>query len=361
MNAAVVEKVSVRYRDALRIHTEAAPLFEKSRNHALRGKFHNEFATVLKNIGLAERREDYIDRALVEYAAASFHFEEAGHQRFLGVVENNLGFLFVHLGRYEDAHDHLSRARAAAVALKDKGLVAQFDDSRAKAFLGEGRNAEAESLARACVRSLDQGGEQSLLAGSLITLGTALARLKRNEEALTSLRRGAEIAEQAGDPDTAGIASLTIVEELQSVVSQPERREYYLRAESMLARSQHSGVLTRLGECARKILTSETIPVDNKLQAGISIGNGHKHAAAAGLSSSAEPWADSTLEDLVLQYEGDLIRRALEVSKGSVTRAARLLGITHQGLAFIINGRHKSLLAIRTPVKTRRRSIIRYR
>ena len=76
LNAAVVEKVSVRYRDALRIHTEAAPLFEKSRNHALRGKFHNEFATVLKNIGLAERREDYIDRALVEYAAASFHFEK---------------------------------------------------------------------------------------------------------------------------------------------------------------------------------------------------------------------------------------------------------------------------------------------
>ena len=211
------------------------------------------------------------------------------------------------------------------------------------------------------MRSLGQGGEQSLLAGSLITLGTALARLERNEEALTSLRRGAEIAEQAGDPDTAGIASLTIVEELESVVPQPERRNYYLRAESMLSRSQHSGVLARLGECARKILTSETNPVDNKLQAGISIGNGHKHAAAAGLSSSAEPWADSTLEDLVLQFEGDLIRRALEVSKGSVTRAARLLGITHQGLAFIINGRHKSLLAIRTPVKTRRRSIIRYR
>ena len=134
LNAAVVEKVSVRYRDALRIHTDAAPLFEKSTNHALRGKFHNEFATVLKNIGLAERREDYVDRALVEYAAASFHFEEAGHQRFQGVVENNLGFLFVHLGRFDDAHEHLGRARAAAVALKDRGLVAQFDDSARQGF-----------------------------------------------------------------------------------------------------------------------------------------------------------------------------------------------------------------------------------
>ena len=362
LNAAVVEKVSVRYRDALRIHTDAAPLFEKSTNHALRGKFHNEFATVLKNIGLAERREDYVDRALVEYAAASFHFEEAGHQRFQGVVENNLGFLFVLLGRYEDAHKHLGRARAAAVALKDQGLVAQFDDSRAKAFLGEGRNTEAESVARACVRSLEQGGEQSLLAGTLITLGTSLARLDKTSDALTTLRRGIDVAEQAGDPDTAGLAALTIVEELESVVAQPERRAYYLRAESMLARSQHAGVQSRLGECARRILANEeALRLEGSLPNAVSIGNGHKHSAAVAAATDAAPWTGGSLEDLVLNFEGDLIRRALEVSRGSVTRAARLLGITHQGLAFIINGRHKSLLAIRTPVKPRRKSIIRYR
>ena len=101
---------------------------------------------------MAEHREDYIDRALVEFAAAGFHFEEAGNQRNLGVVENNLGFLFVHLGRYQDAHEHLGRARAVAVALKDQALVAQFDDSRAKAFLGEKRYAEAEAISRASVR-----------------------------------------------------------------------------------------------------------------------------------------------------------------------------------------------------------------
>ena len=94
LNLAIVEKVSTRYEDALRIHTEAAPLFDESRNHALKGKFHNEFATVLKDLGLAERRQDYVDRALVEYAAASFHFEQADHKRFLAAVENNLGSCF---------------------------------------------------------------------------------------------------------------------------------------------------------------------------------------------------------------------------------------------------------------------------
>ena len=71
LNKAVVEQVSSRSKEALRILSESEPLFETSSNHALRGKFHNEFATVLKNIGLAERREDYIDRALMQYTAAS--------------------------------------------------------------------------------------------------------------------------------------------------------------------------------------------------------------------------------------------------------------------------------------------------
>ena len=358
LNAAIVEKVSVRYRDALKVHTSAAPLFERSSNHALRGKFHNEFAGVLKRIGVAEHREDYVDRALVEYAAASFHFEEAGHQRFHGVVENNLGFLFLQVGKYEDAHKHLSRARAAAVALKDQGLVAQFDDTRAKAFLGEGRNTEAEAIARSSVRSLEQGGEQSVLAGALITHGTALARVKSNESALAELKRGMIVAEQAGDPDSAGIAALTIIEELHPFVPHADLREYYLRAESVLRRSQDSGVRTRLGECARQILISEKRPErDSPSKAAFA----RAQASPQPKSAAVEPAAGASLEELVLNYEGDLIRQALETSRGSVTRAARLLGITHQGLAFILNGRHKSLLSIRTPVKPRRRSIIRYR
>jgi DNA-binding NtrC family response regulator len=72
------------------------------------------------------------------------------------------------------------------------------------------------------------------------------------------------------------------------------------------------------------------------------------------------PATGLSLEDEVLKYEGELIRAALEQTGGSVTRAARLLRVTHQGLAFILNGRHSDLLAIRTPVKRRRKSIIRF-
>jgi DNA-binding NtrC family response regulator len=112
----------------------------------------------------------------------------------------------------------------------------------------------------------------------------------------------------------------------------------------LLAQSQERRLKTRLGECARRVLL-----------AGLE-STGTAELSNAPLSMSA----GFSLDAEVLRYEGSLIRKALEDSGGSVTRAARLLGVTHQGLAFILNGRHSDLLSIRTPVKKRKRSIIRH-
>ena len=87
---AMVERSAKRYHDALRLQTKAAPLFDESTSHALRAKFHNGLAITLDVLGTSEKREDFIDRALVEYTAASFHFEQAGHIRYCACVENNL-------------------------------------------------------------------------------------------------------------------------------------------------------------------------------------------------------------------------------------------------------------------------------
>jgi tetratricopeptide (TPR) repeat protein len=361
LNAAIVEKRSTRYREALRIHTEAAPLFEKSSYVALKGKFHNEFATVLKILGLAERREDFIDRALMQYTAASVEFEKVNHKRFLAAVENNLGGLFVHLEKFEDAHQHLDRARSVLTNFRDKGLGAQVEDTRARAFLAQGSLDQAETVARGAVRILREGDEQSLLVGALTTHATALARLARQSEALSLLNEAVKLAVQAGDPESGGIAALTIVEELTSSVTPAELRNYYRNAESALTQSQHPGIRFRLGECARSLLATESrennpLSQPENFQAlSANVGSVAHQETAAEVGSPTR-----SLEEQVLSYEGDLIKRALQAADGSVTRAARMLGITHQGLAFILNGRHKNLLPARKPAKPRRRSIIRY-
>jgi tetratricopeptide (TPR) repeat protein len=300
---------------------------------------------------------------LVEYSASIYYFEQAGNTRFLAMVENNVGYLFVRLGRFQEAHSHLDRVRSLFTALKDKGMVAQVDDTRARALIAQGLFAKAEKVASGAVKGLQEGDELSLLAGALTTHGTALARLGNFSKARVTLEKAIRTAHTAGDPESGGVAALSMVEELKQQLPISDLFAYYRIAESELTKSQHPEIQNRLGQCARSLLGHESFLAPDKGDANFSRSTGDvsaKTEATTDLENASVLTTDASLEEQVLQYEGTLIRKALETSDGSVTRAARTLGITHQGLAFILNGRHKDLLAARKPVKPRRRSIIRF-
>lgn len=255
VRCADVERAAIRLNDALRVLTEAAPLVEESSNHSLKGRFHNTLAVVLKNLGASEKRQDYIDRALVEFAAASYHFEQTGHTRFRARVENNLGFLYLQLKRHTESHRHLDRARRLFSSVKDYGSVAQVDETRARLLLAQGRNSEAERVVRSAVHAQEKGGEQALLVESLTTHGITLARLEQTERARRALYRAIEAASLVGDNERAGLAAITILEELSGQLSANEITNIYERAASLLSHSQHLDTLLRLLACSRQALT----------------------------------------------------------------------------------------------------------
>ncbi|HEY6120054.1 MAG TPA: tetratricopeptide repeat protein, partial [Pyrinomonadaceae bacterium] len=249
--------------------------------------------------------------------------------------------------------DHLNNARSLFVKLKDKGMVAHVDETWTRSLLGEGRYEEANKTIARAIRIFEEGDESSALAEALTTQGTVLARLGKCDDALSVFDRALTVAENAGDRHSKGLSTLTLIEELSSSVPGKTLRQYYQQAEASLAGVQNPGIRARLGDCARRILKAES-ESQNQPNVESDLPAFHVHGRKQHVEFSC------ALEDEVLRYEGDLIKRALESSGGSVTRAARLLGITHQGLAFILNGRQKSLLGARKPVKPRRRSIIRY-
>ncbi|HLL73219.1 MAG TPA: sigma 54-interacting transcriptional regulator [Pyrinomonadaceae bacterium] len=216
-----------------------------------------ERAIVLEELSTGENRRDYADAALIDYAAASFHFEQAGHLRFYARVENNIGFLHYKLARYADAHEHLNRARQLFTRLNDSGSAAQVDDTCARVFLGQKQDVEAERIARRAVQSLENGGQQSLLAEALTTHGTALARLGKRVEARAVLQRAFDLAERAGDLEGAGVAELATLEELGEHLTIAELRAIYELADHLLARTQHPGILERLRAAARRVIAAE--------------------------------------------------------------------------------------------------------
>lgn len=335
----MVEMAAHRLNEALRILNGASPLVDEGTDHALKGSFHNLFAVLLKNLAAAENRQDYIDRALIEYAAASFHFEQAGHIRYQGCVDINLGFLFSIIGRFAEAHKHLDRARDLFLAIGDNVHLAQVNDTRARAMLSEGRLAEAEKFSRSAVKTLDKGDEQALLAEALTTYATVLARTGKEPSARLQIQRAIETAETAGDLEGAGRAQLTFIEELNTQSPMKDLVMVYRAAIGSLKNSQDASTTKRLISCA-EILFDALTGLDQTEELGEST------------------WEGFSLKQYVRQSEGSVIERALRDAGGSVTRAARLLGFNHhQSLIHLINSRHRELLNARSSVRPRRRQI----
>ena len=349
VRSAIVEKEATRYGVAFNILIEAAPLFETISDHALKGKFHNEYGAVLTLLSEVEHREDYIDHALVEYTAASFHFERAGHDRYHACVENNLGYLYSTVGRYSEAHEHLNRARRLLVNLKDTVHVAQVDETRARAMLAEGCNADAERIARGAVDTLEKGDHQHLLAEALTTHGTALARLGQHQQARLTLHRAIVAAEQAGDTEGAGQATLTAINELTPLFPARELSQMYERASVLLATSQHPTTRARLTECAGHVIRA--ISANLKSEVGTERTEEFRPPVS---------WHKFHFWTEIRRYEAYLIERALKEAGGIVTRGAQLLGFKHhQSLNALLQGRHEKLLHLRSPIEPRKRSAFR--
>lgn len=331
VRSAIVEVRAHRLNIALNILTTAGELFEASSSHLLKGCFHNELAVVLKNLASMESHPDYLDRALREYAAASFHFEEAGHARYQGVVENNLALLFLQVRKFDEAHEHLDRAQALYTQLDDNIHLAQIEESRARVLAAEGAIAKAAKIAQTAILVLEKGDQQAPLAEALITHGVALACLDRDKQAHATLERAISIAEQSGDLERAGFAALCLVEQLFEHLSDDELCSVLERARSFLKDTHDIALLRRLIECACRIISR--------------------------IHTTHPNWTTFSLSETLRRHEGRYIQMALEDCSGSVTKAAGLLNLHgHQTLNFILNSRHPQLLKARTPIRPRRRS-----
>ncbi|MBA3242396.1 MAG: hypothetical protein H0T60_14290 [Acidobacteria bacterium] len=327
-----VECAAGRFNHALNILKETATILDESANHALRGSFHNLYAVTLQKLGATEGHADYFDRAILEYTASIYHYEQARHERYGAIIKNNLAFLLYKLGRYRDAHEQLDHAGVTLVRLGDAGLLAQLDETRARVLIAEKRFKDANRIITGVIKTFDKGGESALLADALTVQGVVWARLGSFESSMTILRRAVDVAEESGALSNAGLAALTLIEEHGARrLSHSEVYKVYSRADGLLKETQDAEDIARLRACARIVMRR--------------------------LSGMRLNDKNFTLNGVVTELEAKFIEQALEKSGGSVTGAARLLGISHQSLTTMLETRHKRLLQKRTPAKKRRKSI----
>jgi tetratricopeptide (TPR) repeat protein len=317
-NASTVEISSGHYADALALLNTAAGFLSEVSDDASHGRYHGQRGLVYRGLGGTEN----LDHALIEYSAASMYYAKAGHIRYLAVIENNIGFIHMLLGRAAESLAHLDKARTIFVSLKDSRMVAQVNDTRARVFLGGKRFADAERAIFAAIATFEKGDDSSLLAEALATEGSIFAGSGKYDSARETFNRASDVAAAAGDSHLAALAQLRMIEELGSVLPSAELLAAYRRADQFIGESASQSELESLRTCRRIVM--------NKLEHALSVD---------------EELIGGTLEEEVDHFEARLIARALErhKGKGRVTGVARDLGVSHQRVSKLLRGRHSAL------------------
>ena len=290
----------------------------------------------LRKLITAENRGDYFRRIIKEYEQAEHYFKVAHNTIFRAEVKNNVGNVLRQMRRFKDALQYLIEARRLAALIKDKAVVAQIDDTRAQLLIDQGRLNEAEAVARSAARRLRKSGHQVLLADTLINHGIALARLGRKEQARFTFQEAVEVAHEIGALNKAGLAALTLIEEIDDLTL-GVLAAAYLQASEWLSNCQSQELLLRFKSAGAKLAVQ------------IQHGPSTEHSKTSLFNEPID------LAEEVLKFERKLISEALTKVNGRVSYAAKLLGIGYQGLAYIIESRHPELLKQRTPIYRRPR------
>ena len=252
LRLASVERHAARLHDALNLLNQIAFIADAA-DFWTQGRLHSEFATTLKELGIAENQNHYFDRALGHYREALLQFERIGNLRFVAAVENNHGYLLLTLKRLDEAKVHLQRARSLFDGLGDIVGCAQVDETLAQLYLVSEQHELAARSVRLAVDTLETTGENALLAEALTTQGLVLCRLGRRHEAKSILHRAQRVAERCGDHEGAGKPLLILIEESCEQLSDDERREIGAQANRLLANSQQASTRERLRNCLERI------------------------------------------------------------------------------------------------------------
>jgi tetratricopeptide (TPR) repeat protein len=213
-----VEYALHNYNEIVNLYKEFALTFELIADHNYKGRYHGTLAAAHDAlIALSDKAADkemHVDAACMEYEAASYHYEQAGDEANRASIENNFGNLFLNVGDFPKAIEHLECAHNILSSLSNPGYQTQVEESLAQVYLAQQDYLKAERFALSSVKALEGGGELWALPEALLTLGVAQARQQRVAEARAQFRRAYRVADQAGNGEVMAKAARVMDKEI---------------------------------------------------------------------------------------------------------------------------------------------------
>jgi tetratricopeptide (TPR) repeat protein len=154
---------------------------------SLKGDFYNHY-------GLNLRRKNRRSEALDKYHLAKDYYQKAGHQIYLGAVENNIAYLFKSEGKFGAAHEAIDRSTKIFKQIKDRTREGFSLDTKAAIYCDEGKYGEALTVIDKALGILRKSENAAYLAETCLTKSKVLLHLDDFSAAFLSLTDAVQVA-----------------------------------------------------------------------------------------------------------------------------------------------------------------------
>jgi tetratricopeptide (TPR) repeat protein len=240
----VIERDSGRLRESLTVLREAANV--EVAGGLVTGRCDIDLATTLKELGFLDQNEQYLGEAKHHFLKALHESEALGHHRNVASAENNIGFLLLDLGYYEESEPHLLRARKVFDALSDNIRGAQVNDTLARLYSEKKQYIAAREAIDRAVDTLLLTDSEALLAEALTTKALIACKQELYNEAKRSFEAAHRVAERCGDHAAAGRALVGLLEVMGNGLDSLERVKVVHELTNLLLVIQQPSLVTRI-------------------------------------------------------------------------------------------------------------------
>lgn len=176
-----------RYEEIILKSESQEDIFEKYADDFLKGCFNNQIGIAYKNLGMKYS-------ALKHLKLARTFFQNADHQVYCGVTENNLAQFFHSEGNFAEAHNSANNAKKIFELLGDKTREGFSLETKAQVYCAERKFDKALRYINGAIELLEKGESYMNLVESYRTKVKILIHLDRTAEALTVMTAAHNLA-----------------------------------------------------------------------------------------------------------------------------------------------------------------------
>jgi tetratricopeptide (TPR) repeat protein len=173
-----VDFANSKYEKILQNFAKLENDFLNYADDCLRGDFYNHYGLALRNIGKTSE-------TLEKYRLAKQFFRKAGHQIYLGTVENNTAYLYKSQNRFTEAHESIDNATNIFKRIKDRTREGFSLDTKAQIYFSERKYTDALTTSEKAITILKKSENKAYLVETYMTKAKTLIYLEDDISAAT--------------------------------------------------------------------------------------------------------------------------------------------------------------------------------